>query len=61
MAKNGKAASTSEVTTEAFPVIGDLDLDMFLSVYRDTMNEDRAQMTGMIASPFPSSKTKETL
>ena len=42
LAKNGKAAGPSEVTTEMFAAAGDLGLNMLVSVYRGIMKEDKA-------------------
>ena len=42
MAKNGKAAGPSEVTTEMFSTAGVLGVDMLVSVYRGIMKDDRA-------------------
>ena len=41
-AKNGKAVGPSKVTTKMFAAAGDLGLNMFVSVYRGILKEDRA-------------------
>ena len=42
MAKNGKAAGPSEITTDMFATAGDLGLDMLVCIYRGIMMNDRA-------------------